>query len=119
MRVRTVLLAMGVMLALAFGWTAMVQAQSQKTYTFSWYHDGVGTDSYTVTVDAGTPLSVPMTACAGTGATRLCSADVTLTTSVDHTVIVQAVNIFGANASDPFAAGPPKGKPVGVTGKVK
>lgn len=119
MRTRTAILAACVAAVLAFGWTAMVQAQSQKTYTFSWYHDGVGTDSYAVTVDGGTPLSVPMTACTGTGATRLCSADVTLTTSVDHTVIVQAVNIFGVNASDPFAAGPPKGKPVGVTGKVK
>jgi hypothetical protein len=117
MRFRTAILAVCVMAALAFGWTSAVQAQSQKTFTFSWYHDGVGTDSYNIVVDGGAPLSVPMTACTGTGSTRLCSASVTLTTNVDHTVLIKAVNIFGTNDSDPFPAGPPKGKPVGVTAK--
>lgn len=117
MRLRTAVLATLVLFVLAFGWTALIQAQSQKTYTFSWYHDGVGTDSYNVIVDAGTPLVVPMTACSGTGATRLCSASVVLTTNVSHAVVIEAVNIFGVNDSDPFPAGPPKGKPVGVTAK--
>jgi hypothetical protein len=119
MRLRTVILMACVAMVLAFGWTAMVQAQSQKVYTFSWYHDGVGTDAYNVVVDGGAPLVVPMAACSGNGAARLCSADVTLTTSVDHTVTIQAVNIFGVNVSDPFSATAPKTKPTGVTAKVK
>lgn len=119
MRFRTAVLAVMVLLALAFGWTAALQAQAQKTYTFSWNHDGVGTDSYNVIVDGGTPLSVPMTACTGTvgDPARLCSAQLTLVVNVDHNVVIEAVNIFGVKASDPFSAAPPKGKPTGVTAK--
>lgn len=121
MRLRTAVLALLCVAALLFGWTAVVQAQSQKAYTFFWYHDGVGTDSYNVVVDGGTPINVPSnsTVCVGTGATRLCTmpTTITLTTNVSRTVTVSAVNIFGVNDSDPFPAGPPKGKPTGVGAK--
>ena len=112
MRFRTAALAACVLVALAFGWTAAVQARADKLVTFSFYHDGVLTDSYVVTVD-GAVVPVTVT-CTGTGDARLCATPITLTTGVQHTIVVQAVNILGTNDSLPFPAGPPRGKPVVV-----
>lgn len=109
---RTVVLAVAVAFLLGFGWTAMVQARADKVVTLSFYHDGLYTDGYVVTVDG---ITVPFTAtCVGTGDTRLCSGSITLTTGVQHSIVVQATNVLGTNDSAPFPAGPPRGKPVVV-----
>jgi hypothetical protein len=113
MRVRTAVLAACVLALLAFGPTALL-AQNQHTYTFSFYHDGINTDSYTIIVD-GTAVPTTVT-CTGTGATRLCSTPLTLTMDVAHTIIYQAVNIMGVKAAlSPFTAAPPSTPPSGAT----
>ena len=118
MRFRTIVLMLCVAVALGFGWTAAIQAQAQKTFVFFWTHDGVQTDSYLVTIDAGTPIMVPTTACTGVMPTRICTVEAPLTMNMQHTVLVQAVNIYGVVDADPFRPGPPN-KPTGVGGRVK
>lgn len=82
-----------------------VQAQTPRTYTLSFQHDGVNTDSYVVTVDAGI-VTVNVT-CTGEGAARTCAGPLTMTQNVNHTVVVKAVGPFGEASSVPFVAAPP------------
>ena len=82
------------------------QAQSTNSYTLQFNHDGVDTDGYIATVDG---VRVPITpTCTGTGAARVCTSPLTLTTSVTHTVNVIAFNVFGEATSDvPFVCKSP------------
>lgn len=85
-----------------------------RTYTCSWSHDGVQTDTYTIWVDGAQSVSVPVTNCTGTAPALSCSSPLTMTTNVAHTVIVKAENAFGWADSSPFISGPPGSRPVGV-----
>jgi hypothetical protein len=100
---------------LVFVWLGVLLAQTPgppKTYTLQWNHDGANTDNYVILVDGVNTLTVPLTACTGTP--KVCTSPLTMTTNVNHVVIVQAVNVFGAASSDPFSAAPPSSRPVGV-----
>jgi hypothetical protein len=114
---KRLLLSAAVLLALA----SLIPVQARqpgppKTYTCSWNHDGAQTDAYLVVVDSVVVVTVSndASACAGSGAARLCTSPLTMTTNVNHTVLVKATNAFGEASSDPFSASPPGSRPAGV-----
>jgi hypothetical protein len=45
--------------------------------------------------------------CTGTGATRACTAPITLVTNANHTLTVEAVGLLRKSTSVPFTIGPP------------
>ncbi len=92
------------------------QAQQTRVYTLYWTHDGANTESYAQVVDGvrTTICTVSACTCTGSGAARQCSAPITLTFGVEHSVSVVAVGLFGEAESVPFPARPP-GTAVGVS----
>lgn len=102
--------------ALSFGLSLHGQPGPPRTYTCLWTHDPAGgaAESFQILVDGAVAVTVnPATACSGTPVLA-CTSPLTMTTQVSHTVIVQAVNLFGEANSVPFTAAPP-GRPAGVT----
>lgn len=93
----------------------MAQPGPPRTYTCLWTHDPAGgaAESFEILVDGAVAVTVvPATACSGTPVLA-CTSPLTMTTNVNHVVIVKAINIFGDAASVPFTAAPPA-RPAGV-----
>jgi hypothetical protein len=115
---RKLTIALVFLVAATLGYWTTTFAQTNHTYTCSWTHDGAGTDSYTITVDGvATVTGILPSACSGTPPARVCTAPLTMTQNVPHTVVVEAVNVFGMVASSPFPASPPSSQPLAVTVK--
>lgn len=79
---------------------------SSYTFTYSFEHDGLNTDSYAVSVD-GVRVTITPT-CIGTGSARTCSGPLLLVLNVTHTIIFYAVGTFGESGSIPFVSDIPK-----------
>lgn len=98
-----------VVIFLAFfilGFASVCLGQTPYTYTLSFDHDGLNTDSYAVTVDGVRATITPT--CAVVGTTRTCSSPLTLTMNTVHSVTVIAVGTFGEASSIPFVCDVPK-----------
>jgi hypothetical protein len=111
-------LAIVALVVMALGLSVVPAAQPgpPRTYTCQWTHDSSGgaAESFQILVDGAVSVTVnPATACSGTPVLA-CTSPLTMTTQVNHTVIVQAVNLFGEANSVPFTAAPPV-RPAGVT----
>lgn len=76
------------------------------SFTLSFEHDGLNTDSYAVSVDGVRTTIVPT--CVGAGVARTCSSPLSLVLNTMHTVVVYAVGTFGEAGSIPFVCDVPK-----------
>ena len=103
-----------IILTVVFLFLASVAYAQTGTFTLSFEHDGLNTDSYAQTIDGVRTVIVPTCVVAGT--TRTCSNPITLTLNVVHTVTVIAVGTFGESVSLPFVCDVPKAP---VNNKVK